>query len=249
MKVHYLEKRISKKYRVRLAEDPSDIIAAQKLRYLAFGLRNPSGIDADEFDQVCTHVLLEEQDTKRLVCCYRLLHLNGGSEIEKSYSAQHYELSALRSYSGKLVEMGRFCIHPDVKDPDVLRIAWGALAKYVDQDGVELLFGCASFQGTDATAYLDAFAMLRDRYLAPKCWFPRVKAPKIFHFATRLRRKPDMTKALRRMPPLLRSYLMMGGWVSDHAVVDLQMNTLHVFTGIEIQSIPAARKRLLRALS
>ena len=249
MKVHYLEKRISKKYRVRLAEDPSDIIAAQKLRYLAFGLRNPSGIDADEFDQVCTHVLLEEQDTKRLVCCYRLLHLNGGSEIEKSYSAQHYELSALRSYSGKLVEMGRFCIHPDVKDPDVLRIAWGALAKYVDQDGVELLFGCASFQGTDATAYLDAFAMLCDRYLAPKCWFPRVKAPKIFHFATRLRRKPDMTKALRRMPPLLRSYLMMGGWVSDHAVVDLQMNTLHVFTGIEIQSIPAARKRLLRALS
>jgi len=62
-------------------------------------------------------------------------------------------------------------------------------------------------------------------------------------------RKPDMTRALRRMPPLLRSYLMMGGWVSDHAVVDVQMNTLHVFTGIEIRSIPATRKRLLRALS
>ncbi|MBT4567722.1 MAG: ornithine-acyl-ACP acyltransferase, partial [Marinovum sp.] len=65
----------------------------------------------------------------------------------------------------------------------------------------------------------------------------------------RLRRKPDMRQALRRMPPLLRSYLMMGGWVSDHAVVDSQLNTLHVFTGIEIRSMPAARKRLLRALS
>ena len=249
MKVHYLEKRDSKRYRVRLAEIHSDIIAAQKLRYLAFGLCTPSGIDADEFDQVCTHVLVEEQDTNRVVCCFRLLQLNGGSEIEQSYSAQHYELSALRSYSGKLVEMGRFCIHPDVKDPDLLRIAWGALAKYVDQEGVELLFGCASFQGTDATVYLDAFAMLRDRYLVPKRWFPRVKAQKVFHFATRLRRKPDMTRALRRMPPLLRSYLMMGGWVSDHAVVDVQMNTLHVFTGIEIRSIPATRKRLLRALS
>jgi putative hemolysin len=51
-----------------------------------------------------------------------------------------------------------------------------------------------------------------------------------------------------RMPPLLRTYLMMGGWVSDHAVVDRQMNTLHVFTGLEIGAIPAARKRLLRAL-
>ncbi len=51
------------------------------------------------------------------------------------------------------------------------------------------------------------------------------------------------------MPPLLRSYLLMGGWVSDHAVVDRQMNTLHVFTGLEISAIPAARKRLLRAVA
>jgi putative hemolysin len=54
---------------------------------------------------------------------------------------------------------------------------------------------------------------------------------------------------MRRMPPLLKTYLMMGGWVSDHAVVDAQMNTLHVFTGVEIGSIPPARKRLLRALT
>jgi putative hemolysin len=70
----------------------------------------------------------------------------------------------------------------------------------------------------------------------------------VFRFAAKLRRKPDMKQAMLRMPPLLRSYLMMGGWVSDHAVVDRQMNTLHVFTGLEIGAIPAARKRLLRAL-
>lgn len=247
--MHDLEKQAGKKYSVRLTDTPSDILAAQKLRHLAFGLSAPSGIDADNFDPVCTHVLVEEQKTNRLVCCYRLLHLNGGLEIEKSYSAQHYELSALQSYSGKLVEMGRFCIHPEVKDPDVLRMAWAELAKYVDQEGVELLFGCASFQGTDTADYLDAFTMLRDKYLAPKRWLPRVKSPTVFRFAARLRRKPDMRQALRRMPPLLRSYLMMGGWVSDHAVVDSQLNTLHVFTGIEIRSMPAARKRLLRALS
>jgi putative hemolysin len=50
------------------------------------------------------------------------------------------------------------------------------------------------------------------------------------------------------MPPLLRTYLLMGGWVSDHAVVDRQLNTMHVFTGVEIGMIPAARKRLLRAV-
>lgn len=244
-----MEKRASERYYVRIADKPKDILTAQKLRHLAFGLHAPSKVDQDAFDKMCTHFLVEEQKTSRVVCCFRLLHLNDGSDIEKSYSAQHYELSALHSYSGKLVEMGRFCIHPEVKDPDVLRLAWGALTKYVDQEGVDLLFGCASFQGTDASDYLDAFAMLRDKYLAPKRWLPSVKAPNVFRFAARLRRKPDMKKALRRMPPLLRTYLLMGGWVSDHAVVDSHLNTLHVFTGIEIGSIPPARKRLLRALS
>ena len=71
----------------------------------------------------------------------------------------------------------------------------------------------------------------------------------VFRFAARLRRKPDAKKAMLRMPPLLRTYLTMGGWVSDHAVVDPKMNTLHVFTGVEIAAIPPVRKRLLRAIA
>ena len=114
--------------------------------------------------------------------------------------------------------------------------------------GVELLFGCSSFLGTDAAGYEDAFAMLRERHLAPKRWLPRVKAPKVFRFARALKlRKPDPRAAMAEMPPLLRSYLAMGGWVSDHAVVDSQMDTLHVFTGLEISAIPPGRARLLRA--
>ena len=71
----------------------------------------------------------------------------------------------------------------------------------------------------------------------------------IFRYAARLRRTPDAKTAMRKMPPLLRTYLVMGGWVSDHAVVDRQMNTLHVFTGLEIGAIPPARKKLLRAVA
>jgi putative hemolysin len=206
-------------------------------------------VDADSFDSVCVHVLVEEIHSERLVCCFRLMPLGHGRDIGRSYSAQFYELSALEAFEGKMIEMGRFCVHPDLRDPDVLRVAWGAMAAYVDQAGVELLFGCTSFAGTDAKAYYDTFAMLKARHLAPKRWLPRVKAPDVFRFAARLRRKPDAKKALLRMPPLLRTYLLMGGWVSDHAVVDSHMNTLHVFTGVEIAAIPDARKRLLRAVA
>ena len=172
-----------------------------------------------------------------------------GATIQQSYSAKYYELSALRDYQGRMVEMGRFCIDPDVTDPDILRVAWGALTRFVDSEQIDLLFGCSSFSGTETGEYLDAFAMLKHRHLAPKRWLPRIKAPNVFRFAARLRRKPDARKAMLRMPPLLKTYLMMGGWVSDHAVVDTDMNTLHVFTGVEICAIPPARKRLLRAVA
>ena len=232
------------RYRARLAETAQDLSEAQALRGLAFGT---GGIDRDEFDDLCQHVLVHEVRSGTLVCCFRMLVLEGGAELPRSYSAQFYDLSGLYSFEDRMVEMGRFCLHPDWHDPDILRVAWGAMTGFVDANGIEMLFGCSSFAGTETTEYLDAFAMLKHRHLGPKRWLPRVKAPDVFRFASRLRRKPDAKKAMLRMPPLLRTYLMMGGWVSDHAVVDQDLNTLHVFTGLEIKSIPENRKRLLRA--
>ncbi|WP_254437177.1 GNAT family N-acetyltransferase [Ruegeria arenilitoris] len=234
------------RYRARLAQSRQDLAAAQQLRMLAFGTEN---IDQDDFDSVCAHILVEDvRAGGQVVCCFRMLTMADGTEIGRSYSAQFYDLSALAGFSGRMVEMGRFCVHPDWTDPDILRVAWGAMTAYVDQNDVEMLFGCSSFAGTETEEYLDAFAILKHRHLAPKRWLPRVKAPDVFRFAARLRRRPDVKKAMLRMPPLLRTYLMMGGWVSDHAVVDRHMNTLHVFTGLEIGAIPPARKRLLRAV-
>jgi len=233
------------RYRVRFAQDAADILAAQRLRFRTFR-GEESGVDIDDFDRSCIHVLIEEERTDALVCCYRLMPFRTGSEIGTSYSAQYYGLDALTDYPGPMVEMGRFCIDPAYRDPDILRIAWGAMVRYVDEHGVEMLFGCSSFHGTESETYLDAFDLLRERHLAPKRWLPRVKAPRVFPFGQRLK-KPDLKKAMKGMPPLLRTYLLMGGWVSDHAVVDSDMNTLHVFTGLEIKGISPVRQRLLRA--
>lgn len=239
-------------YTTRLAATDEDVRACQRLRYRTFyqarGLAcDPDGIDVDEFDPDCRHMMVEEVFSGALVCCFRLMPLESGAEIGRTYSARWYDLEKLRHYPGKLVEMGRFCVHPDWKDPAILRVAWSALTRYVDQEEIALLFGCSSFQGIDAEEYADAFALLKERHLAPRRWLPRVKAPQVFRFGRTLREcTPDMALALRRMPPLLRTYLTMGGWVSDHAVIDTELNTLHVFTGIEIARVPEARARLLR---
>lgn len=240
------------RYRVRTAQSDADLCAAQRLRQIAFhpdDQTGQAGLDSDPFDALCTHVLVEDIHSAQLVCCFRILELPDGAQIERSYSAQFYELSPLKHFSGRMIEIGRFCIHPDHPDPDILRLAWASLTRHVDAQGVEMLFGCSSFRGTDRSPYLDTFAMLKDHHLAPVQWRPMVKAQQVFRFAARLRRRPDRRKALQAMPPLLRTYLMMGGWVSDHAVIDTQMDTLHVFTGLEISAIPDARKKLLRAVS
>jgi putative hemolysin len=237
------------RYVARLARGAEDLARAQGLRAEAF-LGDATGRDADDHDAACLHLLVEEAAGGRLVCCFRVLLLEGGAGIARSYSAQFYELSALAAFDGRMAEMGRFCIRPGMNDPDILRIAWAAMTRLVDDHGVAMLFGCSSFKGVEAEPYLDAFAVLGARHLAPRRWWPRVKAPAVFRFAERLKRhRPDLKAAMRHMPPLLRTYLMMGGWVSDHAVIDRQMGTLHVFTGVEIGAIPAARARMLRALA
>jgi len=234
---------MARRFTARIADSLADELAAQALRGRVF---RQGQADVDAFDESCIHVLVEDLAANRVVCTYRIQPFESGADISRSYAAQFYELSALKAYDGKLVEMGRFCVDPSYNDPDILRAAWGMMTTYVDENNVKMLFGCSSFHGAEADVHLEAFALLKARHLAPRKYLPQIKAPKVFRFA-RLMRKPNLRAAQNAMPPLLRTYLMMGGWTSDHAVVDRELNTLHVFTGLEIGAIPAARKRLLRA--
>lgn len=231
-------------YIARTATGAADLAEAQSLRHLCF--RGGPGQDADAFDSACTHLLVRDSRDGALVSCCRVLPLASGQAIGASYSAQYYDLGALAAFDRPMLELGRFCIRPDRPDPDILRIAWGALARMVDAAGTGMLFGCTSFSGTEPAPYRDAFAALRAHHLAPSAWAPRIKAAQVHAFTREPPTAPDPRRAAQAMPPLLRSYLAMGGWVSDHAVVDAAMNTLHVFTALDIAAIPPARARALR---
>ncbi|MEK0163085.1 GNAT family N-acyltransferase [Phaeobacter sp. JH18-32] len=240
------------RYRVRLidgagqvAGDGGDLQRARALRSLCFGR---SKLDAEPLDLRCQHMLIEDQASGVLVCCFRLLLLPDGAYIAQSYSAQRYDLNMFSARRGPLLELGRFCIHPDWQDADILRLAWGALTAFVDDHGVELLFGCSSFQGVDPAPYGQALALLLARHQAPTGQGVGVRAAQVLPLAALDLPPVDGKAAQQQMPPLLRTYLMMGGWVSDHAVIDRELGTLHLFTAVEIATIPAARKRLLRAI-
>lgn len=234
-------------YRARLARSGDDLRRAQALRHRAFHGRD--GLDGDAFDARCSHMLIEEQGSGALVGCFRFLMLATGRAADDSYAAQFYDLAGLAGQGGPLLELGRFCVAAGRHDPDILRLAWAALTREVDANGVTLLFGCASFAGVDPAPYAAAFDLLAARHLGPDTARPQRRAPEVVTFAERPATPPDPIRAMQAMPTLLRSYLAMGGWVSDHAVIDRQMNTLHVLCVVPIATIPPARKRALRAVA
>lgn len=230
------------RFRARLAETPADLLTVQRLRHRCF--RGGEGVDADRFDADCNHLLVEPLEGGDPLGTCRFLLIPPGGGAEDCYTAQFYDLSALLHQGATLLEIGRFCIDPACRDPDALRLAWAALTRVVDGAGVAVMFGCSSFAGTDPAQHADALGFLAARHLGPD----RLRPPRLASETVPLAHGAhDAKRGVAGLPPLLRTYLAMGGWVGDHAVIDRDLNTLHVFTAVEIAAIPPARARLLRA--
>ncbi|MEM7440745.1 MAG: GNAT family N-acyltransferase [Pseudomonadota bacterium] len=232
-------------WRGRLAENAMDRAAALELRSAQF---RDGDVDEDALDEVCRHVLVEPVDGGPPVATFRFLHLSDGAGIALTYSAQFYDLGRMKDYDQPVLEIGRFCTQDGIVDGDVLRVGWAVLTRYVDAYGIGIMFGCSSFPGNDVSIYRDGLALLKERYLAPERWRPGIKAAETAKYSEMfMDYKPTLKAANQQLPSLLRTYLTMGGWVSDHAVIDRDLGTFHVFTGVEISAIPETRKRLLRA--
>lgn len=266
--------------RVRLGEGPADIARARALRSRCFRPSRPGpgplrpAADADRFDALCAHLLVEDADSAALLACVRLIPFSSGAAIHIGYAAQFYDLQGLSRIPQAMLEVGRLCVRPGGGHADALRAIWIALTRIVDALEIGMMFGCVSFPGADPARHAEALGHLHRDHLAPERWRPGVRAARAVplagvvppagesssHPLGRPSSHPsspcsaaapgaagDARRVARALPPLLRGYLAMGGRVSDHAVIDPELDTLHVFIGVEVEAIPATRRRLLRA--
>ncbi|MEM9716157.1 MAG: GNAT family N-acyltransferase [Pseudomonadota bacterium] len=201
--------------------------------------------DQDGFDDSCTHCVLERVSDARVVATFRMLLLKNGFDVDQSYAAQFYDLGNFGAISGKLLEIGRFCADPDLQDPEAIRLTWTAITDMALKHEVQLLFGCSSFHTTEPRRISAALRFLADGYLAPSDLAPAERfeeTAKLNGFPPHAHRRD----ALAQIPPLLKTYLKMGAWVSDHAVIDRDLGTIHVLTGLETSKIPKARVASLK---
>ncbi|SDE17259.1 GNAT family N-acetyltransferase [Limimaricola pyoseonensis] len=227
---------------VRWAEGAEDLARSRALRHLCFVTRGGARQEADGLDALHRHLLVEAAGRALATC--RLRVTPPGPDRARGAAGRAYDLGALADHPGAAMEIGRFCVHPDAGGPDALRLLWGALARVVAEKDVTLMFGCASFPGAEVARHAPTLGWLgRERALDA---LVTAQAGGVALAGL----PPGAAMAARAgLPPLLRSYLAMGGRVGRDAVTDAAMNTVHVFCAVPVADVPGPRARALAALA
>ncbi len=245
--------RATPSFMVRLAETEAELRAAQRLRYDVFITELGGGgemvdhenrLEQDRFDPYFDHLLLQDtaQDGAPIVGVYRLLRDDQAQAMGQFYSEDEYDLSVLRQSGRKLLELGRSCLHPDYRGGTAMYHLWNGLAEYVDQHGIEILFGTASFHGTDLDHLNEPLSLLYHRHLAPEEL--RVRAQSAHYQNMNLMTEGDINRprAMRQVPALIKAYLRLGGFVGDGAFVDRSFNTTDVCLVMDTKRLNATQK-------
>ena len=228
----------------RLAQGRAELDRLLSFRRQAFPHRH--GREEDDQDALSAHVMVERDGA--VLAYFRVMLFGWGAGLSQGYAARFYDVGPLSRYARPIAEMGRFCVAPEGVHPDVLRLAWGAMTRIVDEGQAGLLVGCTSFRGAGWEAHRAGLALLAAEFVGPAEHLPGRKAAEVVGL-DQAGPVGDRRASLAALPPLLRTYLGMGGWVSDHAVVDRDLDTLHVFTCVEVDRVPAARAASLRAVA
>lgn len=230
-------------YRVEPVTDAPGLDAVLALRARVF--RGDAGArDRDPQDAASLHLRIRADKGGPLATARLQPHPAG---LIAGYAARFYDLSALAAAPGTALEVGRLCIDPDHAAPDLMRLLWAGMARTAERWGAARLIGCTSFPGTDFGPLAPALGLLARRHLGPPGLRPGSLASESRPLSAFAAQADPAAVAL--MPPLLRAYLALGGWVSDHLVIDRDLGTCHIFTCVEIATMPEGRKRVLRALA
>lgn len=224
-------------FAVRLAKTDADRQAAQRLRYQVFVqelggsgdmVDHAAGLELDRFDAFCDHLLLTDISLDEVVGVYRVMRSDQAEAAGQFYSADEYDLSVLLNSERNLLELGRSCLHPDYRGGMAMLYLWRGLAAYIQDHQIDVLFGVASFHGTDVSQISAALSLLHHRHLAPLDLRVRACAEAFQPMDLIASDDLDAREAMLAVPALIKAYLRLGGFVGEGAFVDHAFNTTDV---------------------
>jgi len=234
-------------YAARLAQSPTEVRAAQSLRFEVFNLElhegleqsYATGMDEDAFDAVCDHLIVEHLPSQSIVGTYRLqTGINAANNLGY-YCAQEFEFAGFEPLRAEMVELGRACVHPQHRNMVVLGMLWKGIADYAKARSGRYLFGCSSITSQDATVGASVYADLCRKHLVEAQW--RTRPLPAFDCSLN-----QLTSEPVQIPKLLRAYLTLGAKICGPPALDRQFKTIDFLTLLDLEAMPLlARQRFL----
>jgi putative hemolysin len=225
-------------YLTTLAQTPAEIAEAQALRFEVFNLELAEGLvssfitgrDQDPYDAVCTHLLVREAVTGKVVGTYRLqTGLNALAHLGY-YSETEFDLSPYEAHRSQIIELGRACVDKQHRNLRVLAALWRGIAAVVASTHSRYLIGCSSLSGCDVAAGLALYNQLAATHLAPvgfrTCPQPSYACQTV-----------DQLPPAQRTPKLLTAYLSMGAWIAGPPALDREFGTIDFLTVIDLMNL------------
>ena len=237
-------------FEVRLAQTAADIEAAQALRFRVFyeemaACPSPEMAacrrDFDVFDEFCDHLLVLDRrrgdGPEGIVGTYRLIRRVAAAKAGRFYSSAEYDIQKVIDYPGEILELGRSCVAADARNTATMQMLWRGIALYAYHYDIQVMFGCASLPGIDPSQHAQALSYLYHHHLAP----PELRARALPGRYVDMNLLPpdsyDKRRVMARMPPLIKGYLRLGGFVGDGAVIDHEFNTTDVFIVVKTELV------------
>lgn len=226
-------------YAVRLSQSAADVRAAQALRFEVFNVELNQGLaesfasghDADPFDTVCDHLLVEDRPTGNVVGTYRLQTGRMAAANRGYYSEQEFDFTPFERVRAQLIELGRACVHRSHRNLAVLGLLWKGIADYACARGGRYLCGCSSITSQDPAVGASAYGELCRKHLA-KAEFrtrpvPEYECP-LAHLA----------EEAPKIPKLLRAYLSVGAKICGPPALDREFKTIDFLTLVDLEALP-----------
>ncbi|WP_322889040.1 MULTISPECIES: GNAT family N-acetyltransferase [unclassified Yoonia] len=248
--------RPSPQFSVAIAQGAADLRAAQRLRYEVFvaelGGDGPlvdhtARLEKDAFDPHATHLILRDlarPDADQVVGVYRLLDAEAAQAAGQFYCATEFDLAPLTRSGLKLLELGRSCLHRDYRGGIAMMHLWQALADHVQAQGIDVLFGVASFHGTDLERLAAPLSLLFHRHAAPPPFQVQATGLGARAFAPLPLDRIDRVAAMRDTPALIKAYLRIGGVVGQGVYVDEAFNTTDVCLILPTSCVSLRQKQI-----
>jgi putative hemolysin len=242
---------------VRLAQEKRDVKRAQKLRYRVF-YQDGSAIagavtllaqrDKDAFDRICDHLLVIDHAAKPsmrgkqpVVGTYRLLRQDVAESHGGFYSENEFDIAGLieRHANLRFLELGRSCVLPLYRNKRTVELLWHGIWSYVRQHRLDVMIGCASFEGTDPKRLALPLSFLHHYAQAPQAWRASAQPSRRVEMNRMAKQAINPKAALHQLPPLIKGYLRLGAFIGDGAVIDHQFGTIDVLIVLPVSAINA----------